>query len=236
MATAQQRRYGPKPFFSDDAEPQQQLLGFQQVADMATPEQPDVEMEQQELVAPEAAPEQPMPQQAAMEEQQLPTDTELSGRVALAKSLMEKGADTSETHSPWESVGRFAQTISGAYLQNKANKDLAAKEKADQKAWGEALGGYGDDDPVIDRMLKSTNEKVVAHGLALKAKVIEERLKRSGKFDPSEAPKQNTYNKGDQEVTEEWDARSGKWVEKATAPRYKPGTSGVGGGAGGANL
>jgi len=242
MAVGLRRRgnpYGATGFFGyDDTQEQPGYMGFEQVAGVGDAPLPVQTEDQPQLITPIDQAQQPTNDDGFLSSifggGALPSQASIDRRQKLAEGLIAQGSQTGEIHSPWEALGRVAQQWTGAYLQSKAEKDAERVTKHRQDQLKGALGDGGDLGAMADKLLASDDPDLVDKGLQIKMQLATQGAKTARKPNPT-----RNYNRGGEEVTEEWDDAAQAWKPLATAPRYKAGGGGgnddadaIGGGGG----
>jgi hypothetical protein len=157
----------------------------------------------------------------------MPSEASIARRQKLAEAIM---GQQQEVKHPLQAVGNAVSQITGAYLQNKATKDLEAVEKRRRQTYADAFMGDGpvDYEALAEKLLKSGDPQLVDKGIELKMSLAEKQAKTKG-----QKPQiQNFYEPDGSVVQKQWNYETEEWEEVGRGPRFQP-RRGRGGGSGG---
>lgn len=229
MPALRRNPFGAQALFGyeDDYQPKPgpEFLGFNTAAGVGSPELTPIQQEQPELITPIAAAEVGANEGGGGDVAQsgptgdIVTDAMIEQRRRLAKALM---GNQQEVNHPLQAIGNAVSQITGAWMESKAARDEADREKARRDQLKSAVTGGGDINALAERLMQSTDPELVDKGLALKMQAFKSAQ------DGGDAPTTRNFYEGDRVVTKQWDAKSRQWQTVGEgAPRWKARGGGI---------
>jgi len=153
------------------------------------------------------------------EEGDFPSAAAIERRRKLAEALMGKQM---EVNHPMQAVANAVSQIAGAWIDKRADDDLAKIEKRRREMVRAGFDTSGGDfDKMMDEWMKSGDPELVDRALDYKLR------KAAAEADGGKAPVTRTFYEGNTVVTKQWNPETKTWdTISDPSPRWKGGGSG----------